>query len=118
MFLVQPRLLSALCVASSLFAVSACESDAGERSATRAATKAARPLQRPVDNERLEDLPQYTAGQAARIARRIALVTAGRSRVVEAQPGTPFTRTRFAVDHVVKGRLGRTMTLQVIGGQL
>jgi hypothetical protein len=64
------------------------------------------------------DLVPLTTAQAARIADRIALVVAGPSRVVEGMPGTPFTRTRFDVQDVVKGKLPRRFSLQVIGGRL
>jgi hypothetical protein len=64
------------------------------------------------------DLVPLTTAQAAKMADRIALVVAGRSRVVEGAPGTPFTRTRFAVDQVVKGALPREFVVQVIGGRI
>jgi hypothetical protein len=64
------------------------------------------------------DLVPLTTAQAAKMADRIALVVAGRSRVVEGAPGTPFTRTRFAVEHVVKGKLAPRFDLEVIGGRL
>ena len=70
------------------------------------------------DPQRTQDLVALTTAQAARMADRIALVTAGRSRVIEGAPGTPFTRTAFAVERVVKGRLPRRFVLQVIGGRL
>ena len=38
--------------------------------------------------------------------------------LVEGAPGTPFTRTTFAVERVLKGRLPRRIVVQVIGGQL
>jgi hypothetical protein len=64
------------------------------------------------------DLVPLTTAQAAKMADRIALVVAGRSRVVEGAPGTPFTRTRFAVEDVVKGDLPPRFDLEVIGGRL
>jgi hypothetical protein len=70
------------------------------------------------DAQRTRDLVPLTRAQAARMADRIALVTARGSRVVEGAPGTPFTRTTFAVEDVLKGRLPRTFVLQVIGGRL
>ena len=70
------------------------------------------------DTERIQDLVPLTTGQAARKADRIALVRSLGSRVVEGAPGTPFTRTRFAVEDVVKGRLPREFVVQVIGGQI
>jgi hypothetical protein len=70
------------------------------------------------DAQRTQDLVPLTRAQAARMADRIALVVARGSKVVEGAPGTPFTRTTFAVQHVLKGRLPRTFVLQVIGGRL
>jgi hypothetical protein len=70
------------------------------------------------DRELTEDLVPLTAAQAARKADRIALVTAGPSRVVEGAPGTPFTRTTFAVERVLKGRLPHRFVVQTIGGRL
>jgi hypothetical protein len=70
------------------------------------------------DPQRTQDLVPLTTAQAARMADRIALVVAHGSRVVEGRPGTPFTRTTFAVRHVVKGRLPPEFVLQVIGGRL
>jgi hypothetical protein len=51
-------------------------------------------------------------------ADRIALVVAHGSRVVEGAPGTPFTRTTFAVEDVLKGELPPEIVIQVIGGRL
>jgi hypothetical protein len=77
------------------------------------------PIARPApDPERTADLVALTTAQAVRMADRIALVTARGSRVIEGAPGTPFTRTSFAVEKVVKGRLPRRFVLQVIGGRL
>jgi hypothetical protein len=59
-----------------------------------------------------------TTPQAARKARRIAIVTSQGSRVVEGMPNTPFTRTRFTVQQLLKGRLPHSFVLQVIGGRL
>jgi hypothetical protein len=59
-----------------------------------------------------------TTAQAARSAERIAVVVSRGSRVVEGLPQTPFTRTRFAVQQLLKGRLPHTFVLQVIGGRL
>lgn len=70
------------------------------------------------DPDRVNDLPKLSTGRAARIATRIALVTARRSRIVEGAPGTPFTRTRFDVDSLLKGSLPGHFVLQVIGGQI
>lgn len=68
--------------------------------------------------ERMRDLVPLTTAQAARAAKRVAVVVSHGSRVVEGAPGTPFTRTRFAVEKVLKGRLPRRFVLQVIGGRL
>jgi hypothetical protein len=70
------------------------------------------------DRELTEDLVPLTTAQAAHRADRIALVTAGPWRVVEGAPGTPFTRTTFAVERVLKGRLPHRFVVQVIGGRL
>ena len=70
------------------------------------------------DPQRIEDLVPLTRGQAAHAATRIALVRALGSSVVEGAPGTPFTRTRFAVDDVLKGRLPHEFVVQVIGGRI
>jgi hypothetical protein len=70
------------------------------------------------DAQRIEDLVPLTRAQAAHAANRIALVRALGTRVVEGAPGTPFTRTRFAVDQVVKGALPREFVVQVIGGRI
>ena len=70
------------------------------------------------DLSRIQDLVPLTTAKAARLADRIALVQAGASRVVLGAPGTPFTRTAFAVDDVVKGRLPHRFVLQVIGGRI
>jgi hypothetical protein len=64
------------------------------------------------------DLVPLTNAQAARMADRIALVVARGSDVVEGAPGTPFTRTRFDVRQVVKGRLPSSFALEVVGGRL
>jgi hypothetical protein len=68
--------------------------------------------------ERIQDLVPLTTAQAARKADRIALVTSGGSRVVEGAPGTPFTRTAFEVERVLKGTLPHRFVVQVIGGRL
>jgi hypothetical protein len=70
------------------------------------------------DAQRTQDLVALTTAQAARRAQRIALVVSRGSRVVQGAPGTPFTRTTFAVQDVLKGRLPRKIVLQVIGGRL
>jgi hypothetical protein len=68
--------------------------------------------------QRTRDLVPLTPRQAARLAVRVAVVEAGRSTVVEGAPGTPFTRTTFAVRSVLKGRLPSRFVLQVVGGRL
>jgi hypothetical protein len=70
------------------------------------------------DAQRIQDLVPLTRHQAAHAAKRIALVRALGSSVVEGAPGTPFTRTRFAVDDVLKGRLPHEFVVQVIGGRI
>jgi hypothetical protein len=70
------------------------------------------------DAQRTQDLVALTTAQAAQRAQRIALVVSRGSRVIEGAPGTPFTRTTFAVQDVLKGRLPRKIVLQVIGGRL
>ena len=59
-----------------------------------------------------------TTAQVARKAERIAVVVSRGSRVVEGMPNTPFTRTRFTVQDLVKGRLPHTFAIEVIGGRL
>ena len=70
------------------------------------------------DTSRIVDLVPLTTAQAAHAAKRIALVSARGSRVVEGAPGTPSTRTTFSVERVLKGRLPRTFVVQVIGGRI
>jgi hypothetical protein len=70
------------------------------------------------DPSRIQDLVPLTTAQAARKADRIAVVMARGSRVVEGAPGTPFTRSTFAVQRVLKGKLPPTFVVQVIGGRL
>jgi hypothetical protein len=87
---------------------------AGERAATTAGTAGS---QAP-DPERTQDLPRLTTAQAAHRAQRIALVVSEGSRIVEGAPGTPFTRTTFAVRRLLKGRLPHRFVVQTIGGRL
>jgi predicted small lipoprotein YifL len=70
------------------------------------------------DPQRTQDLVPLTTKQAVRAADRVALVVARGSRVVERAPGTPFTRTAFEVQEVLKGRLPHRFVVQVIGGRL
>jgi hypothetical protein len=66
----------------------------------------------------MQDFVPMNTAQATRTADRVALVVARGSRVVEGAPGTPFTRTRFATQDVLKGTLPSEFTIQVIGGRL
>jgi hypothetical protein len=59
-----------------------------------------------------------SSAEATKRAQRIALVISGGSRVVDGGKGTPFTRTRFEVQRVLKGRLPHEFAIQVIGGRL
>jgi hypothetical protein len=70
------------------------------------------------DAQRTQDLVALTTAQVARRAQRVALVISRGSRVIEGAPGTPFTRTTFAVQDVLKGALPRTIVIQAIGGRL
>jgi hypothetical protein len=79
---------------------------------------AAEPAAPAPDAARMTDLVPLTTVQAARRADRVALVVSRGSRVVEGAPGTPFTRTTFAVQRVLKGRLPQRFVVQVIGGRL
>jgi hypothetical protein len=110
------RILIAI-VATLAVAVTGCGAD---RAAPRQPGSAsAAPSSQPApDAERTQDLVPLTTAQAARRADRIALVVSRGSRVIEGAPGTPFTRTTFAVEDVLKGRLPREIVLQVIGGRL
>jgi hypothetical protein len=82
------------------------------------ATSDSAPSRPAPDAQRTQDLVPLTTAQAARRADRIALVVARGSRVVEGAPGTPFTRTTFSVQRVLKGALPRRFVVQVIGGRL
>jgi hypothetical protein len=110
--------LTAAVFAASALAAAGC--GGGHTLATRGPAAPASPstsAQAP-NAERMSDLVPLTTAQAARAADRIALVVALGSRVVEGAPGTPFTRTRFAVRRTLKGRLPRRFVTQVIGGRL
>lgn len=105
--------LTAAILAVTAVAIAGCGDDG------RAARDPAAPSsQQAPDPERTQDLVPLTAAQAARRAQRIALVISRGSRVIEGAPGTPFTRTTFAVEDVLKGRLPRKIVVQVIGGRL
>jgi hypothetical protein len=82
------------------------------------AVTAAAPAAPAVERRSATDMPHLTTAQAGRLARRVALVVARGSHVVEGAPGTPFTRTTFAVRRVLKGRLPDRFVLQVVGGRL
>jgi hypothetical protein len=112
---VKPRIvrLTAALLAGTAVAVTGCGDDG------RAARGSVAPPSRPApDAERTQDLVPLTTGQAARRADRIALVVARGSRVIEGAPGTPFTRTTFTVEDVLKGALPHEIVVQVIGGRL
>ena len=98
-------------------AVTGCGGDGRGPGAGGGAGAAASSQQAP-DAERTQDLVALTTAQAAHRAQRIALVVSRGSHVIEGAPGTPFTRTTFAVQDVLKGRLPREIVLQVIGGRL
>jgi hypothetical protein len=70
------------------------------------------------NEERKEDLPTLSGAEVITRARRVALVTTRSSAVVEGAPGTPFTRTEFKVERLLKGTLADTFVVQVIGGRL
>jgi len=65
-----------------------------------------------------EDLPLLNTAEAADVSERIAVVRSEGSKVVEGQPGTPFTQTRFRLERLLKGKLGDRFVLQVLGGRL
>jgi len=116
---VKPRVvrLTAAILATATVAVTGC--GAGGQAARDSGSSAASPAsEQAPDPERTEDLVPLNTAQAARQAQRIALVTSRGSRVIEGAPGTPFTRTTFAVQDVLKGRLPRRIVLQAIGGRL
>jgi hypothetical protein len=109
--------LTATILAIGAVALAGCGSDGG--AARDPGSAGAVPSSQPApDAERTQDLVPLTTAQAARRAQRIALVTSRGSRVIEGAPGTPFTRTTFAVQDVLKGKLPREIVLQVIGGRL
>ena len=68
--------------------------------------------------ERTQDLVPLTTEQAASKADRIVVATSRGSTVIEGMPGTPFTRTTFDTERVLKGRLDRRFVIQTIGGRL
>ena len=68
--------------------------------------------------ERTQDLVPLTTAQAPARADRVVLATSRGSRVIEGMPGTPFTRTTFDAERVLKGRLAHRFVIQTIGGRL
>jgi hypothetical protein len=68
--------------------------------------------------ERTQDLVPLTTAQATRKADRVVIATSRGSTVVEGMPRTPFTRTTFVTERVLKGRLGHRFVIQTIGGRL
>jgi len=68
--------------------------------------------------ERTQDLVPLTTEQAASKADRIVVATSRGSTVIEGMPGTPFTRTTFVTERVLKGRLEDRFVIQTIGGRL
>jgi hypothetical protein len=68
--------------------------------------------------ERTQDLVPLTTEQAASKADRIVVATSRGSTVIEGMPGTPFTRTTFDTERVLKGRLNHRFVIQTIGGRL
>jgi hypothetical protein len=46
------------------------------------------------------------------------VATSRGSTVIEGMPGTPFTRTTFDTERVLKGRLNHRFVIQTIGGRL
>ncbi len=70
------------------------------------------------DPQRVQDFVPLTRAEAAHAAKRIALVRSLGSTVVERAGGTPFTRTTFAAEDVLKGRLPREFVVEVIGGRI
>jgi hypothetical protein len=116
---VKPRVvrLPAAMLAGAAVAFAGCGGDGRAARGSGTADAAPRSQQAP-DAQRTQDLVPLTTAQAARRADRIALVVSRGSRVVEGAPGTPFTRTTFAVEDVLKGDLPRKVVVQVIGGRL
>lgn len=68
--------------------------------------------------ERTRDLVPLTRAEATRKADRIVIATSGVSRVIEGMPSTPFTRTTFVTERVLKGHLEHRFVIQTIGGRL
>jgi glycine/D-amino acid oxidase-like deaminating enzyme len=68
--------------------------------------------------ERIQDLVPLTTAQATRKADRVVIATSRGSTVIEGMPGTPFTRTTFVTERVLKGHVNRRFVIQTIGGRL
>jgi glycine/D-amino acid oxidase-like deaminating enzyme len=68
--------------------------------------------------ERTQDLVPLTTAEATRKADRVVIATSGESEVIEGMPGTPFTRTTFLTERVLKGHLKHRFVIQTIGGRL
>jgi hypothetical protein len=103
---VSPR---AACLAAGLAAAAALATAAcgGERRPTPAPAAKPAPAEYPL-----------SSAEATKRAQRIALVISDGSRVIDDGRGTPFTRTRFEVQRVLKGSLPDEFAIQVIGGRL
>jgi hypothetical protein len=97
------RLVAGLAAAAALV-VAGCGAD--DRAATAPAARPAAP-EYPLSN-----------AEASKRAQRIALVVSRGSRVVDGGRGTPFTRTQFEVQRVLKGSLPHAFVVQTIGGRL
>lgn len=102
-------------LAISALAAAGCGSDAAHGSGSSGAAPSSEPAS---DPQRTQDLVPLTTAEAAQKAQRIALVVSRGSRVVEGAPGTPFTRTTFVTQDVLKGDLPHRFVTQVIGGRL
>ena len=113
----KPQVVAAI-LAVTAVAVAGCGGDDGRAPRASASAGAAPSTQQAPDAQRTRDLVPLTTAQAVQRAKRIALVVSRGSRVIEGAPGTPFTRTTFAVEDVLKGELPREIVVQVIGGRL
>src|SRR3954465_15848032 len=110
--LAAATVLAALALAATGCGGSSLAADSAAGSAPPAARRQA------PDADRIRDLVPLTTAAAAHSAKRIALVVSLGSRVVEGAPGTPFTRTTFAAQRGIKGRLPTPFLLRVVGGRL
>jgi hypothetical protein len=110
-------------LAAAISATAGCGGDGDDAGGSARASTTPAPLRSlaappPADEGRQQDFPAMTTAAATRTARHVALVTSRGSRYVEGAPGTPFTRTDFAVKRVLKGSLPDRIVVQVIGGKL